>query len=234
MGVGQQLPLPLGLDPQYTFERFFPGPNEEVLELLKRAALGSGAMPLLIHGPHASGKTHLLQASCAMAGGRGLSAMTLPLRVLINQGTQSIDGLGAFDCICLDDLDCAVGNSAWEEALFLLFNTLYDRQAQLIVAASKPPADLPFVLEDLRSRMSSGPIVALKPLGETESMEALIGHASALGLEMTEAVAQYLVRRVDRNLGSLLRHLDHLDRASMAASRKLTIPFIRTVLDAAS
>lgn len=228
--MSQQLPLPFGLDPEYTFERYLPGPNGEAIRLLQAASQGGGAMPLFIHGPHGCGKSHLLQACCMGAGRHGLLAMTLPLDLLVEQGPQSIEGLEQFDCICLDELDSIAGHREWEEALFLLFNSLFDRQAQLIVAASKPPALLPLSIEDLRSRLGSGPIVALKPLSEAESIEALIGHATSLGLEMNESVANYLVRRVNRDLGSLLRHLDHLDRASMAAARKLTIPFIRSII----
>lgn len=229
--MSRQLPLPFGLDPEYTFERFLTGPNLEAIMLLKAAAQGSGPMPLFIHGPSGSGKTHLLQACCMAAGDLGQRAMSLPLNWMRNQGPLAIEGLEEFDCLCLDDLDCVTGESEWEQALFLLFNALKDRGAQLVIAAQSPPGQLPFVLEDLRSRLASGPIVALKPLSEQESIQALIGHASAVGLDMNEAVAHYLVRRVHRDLGNLLRHLDQLDRASMAAARKLTIPFVRSIID---
>ena len=229
--MSQQLPLPFGLDPEYTFERFLTGPNSEAMMLLKAAAQGSSPMPLFLHGPSGSGKTHLLQACCMAAGAHGQLAMSLPLKMIRDQGPKAIEGLENFDCLCLDDLDRVTGESEWEEALFLLFNALKDRGAQLVIAAHTPPGQLTFVLEDLRSRLASGPIVALKPLSEPESIQALIGHAGALGLDMSEPVAQYLVRRVHRDLGSLLHSLDQLDRASMAAARKLTIPFIRSIID---
>ncbi|MEY4684358.1 MAG: DnaA regulatory inactivator Hda [Pseudomonadota bacterium] len=157
--------------------------------------------------------------------------MTLPLALIKTQGPSAIVGLEEFDCLCLDDIDVIAGEREWEEALFLLFNALKDRGAQLVLAAKSPPGQLPFVLEDLRSRLSSGPTLAMKPLSEQESIQALIGHASALGLEMSEPVARYLVHRVERDLGSLIRYLDQLDRASMAAARRLTIPFVKSIID---
>lgn len=229
--MSQQLPLPFGLDPEYTFARFLQGPNGEVVRHLECVAQGSGSSPVLIHGPFGSGKTHLLQACCMAAATRGQSAMTLPMKMIREQGPLAIDGLGEIDCLCLDDIESVIGDTAWEDALFLLFNALKDREAHLVMTARTPPDSWPFVLKDLHSRLASGPIIALKPLSESESIQALIGHASALGLEMSEAVAHYLVRRVQRDLGSLLRQLDQLDRASMAAARRLTIPFVRSIID---
>lgn len=229
--MSQQLPLPLGLDPEYTFARFLPGPNIEALRLLEAVARGSGPMPLLIHGPVASGKTHLLQACCMAAASFGQRAMTLPMATILRQGPDAIEGLEAFDCLCLDDIETVIGHHDWENALFLLFNALNDREAKLVMAANSPPGDWPFLLSDLRSRLASGPIFALKPLSEEETIQALMNHASALGLEMSKTVAVYLVRRVQRDLGSLLRHLDHLDKASMAAARRLTIPFVRSIIE---
>jgi len=229
--VSHQLPLPLGLDPEYTFERFLTGPNGEAIRLLKAAAQGSAPMPLFIHGPSGSGKTHLLHACCMAAGKSGHLAMSMPLKLILERGSLALEGLGEFDCLCLDDIDSVLGISEWELALFQLFNALKDRDAQLVIAAQAPPALLSFDLEDLKSRLGSGPIIGLKPLSEDESIQALVGHANAIGLDLSEPVAQYLVRRVHRDLGSLLRHLDQLDRASMAAARKLTIPFVRSIID---
>lgn len=188
-------------------------------------------MPVLVHGPSGSGKSHLLQACCSTAGSRGYLAMTLPMTMVGGQGPGAIEGLEDFDCLCLDDIDAVIGNDSWEDALFLLFNALKDRDAKLVMAARTPPGTWPFHLQDLCSRLASGPIIALKPLSEEECTKALIGHADALGLDMSDPVARYLVHRVERDLGSLLRLLDRLDRASMAASRRLTIPFIRSIID---
>lgn len=229
--MSRQLPLPFGLDPEYTFRRFLPGPNGEVIRLLESIAEDSGPMPVCIHGPFGSGKTHLLQACTTAAAGHGRLAMTLPMTMVKEQGPAAIEGLEEFDCLCLDDIDSVIGHDAWEDALFLLFNALKDRGSHLVIAAGLPPGDWPFLLQDLGSRLASGPIIALKPLSDEESIKALIGHADALGLEMSEPVAHYLVRRVKRDLGSLLRQLDQLDRASMAAARRLTIPFVRSIID---
>lgn len=40
----------------------------------------------------------------------------------------------------------------------------------------------------------------------------------------------WLLRRVERDLASLTALLDRLDRASLAAQRRVTVPFLRAVL----
>ena len=59
----------------------------------------------------------------------------------------------------------------------------------------------------------------------------LRARASRRGLELDEAVLDYLFRRVGRDLGSLTSLLDRLDRESMAAQRRLTVPFLKSVIE---
>ena len=56
-------------------------------------------------------------------------------------------------------------------------------------------------------------------------------------LSLGEPVADYLLRHHSRNLHDLLATLDRLDKATLAAQRRPTLPFVRELLgtaDAAS
>jgi len=50
------------------------------------------------------------------------------------------------------------------------------------------------------------------------------------GLELPEETAQYLLRRLPRDMATLYDWLDLLDVAALAAKRRLTVPFVREVL----
>jgi DnaA family protein len=50
---------------------------------------------------------------------------------------------------------------------------------------------------------------------------------------MDEVVLDYLFSRVSRDLHALSQLLDRLDHASLAAQRRLTVPFIKSVLNSA-
>jgi DnaA family protein len=49
-------------------------------------------------------------------------------------------------------------------------------------------------------------------------------------MELPDDVARYILHRGPRQLSELCRSLDTLDRASLSAQRKLTIPFVKQAL----
>jgi DnaA family protein len=69
------------------------------------------------------------------------------------------------------------------------------------------------------------------PLDEAGRRELLRRRAEARGLQLDDGVLDYLFRRVGRDLGNLTALLDRLDRASLAAQRRLTVPFLRQILE---
>jgi DnaA family protein len=50
------------------------------------------------------------------------------------------------------------------------------------------------------------------------------------GLELPQETARWLQRRFPRDMHSLYGLLDTLDEAAIVAQRRLTVPFIRSVL----
>ena len=55
--------------------------------------------------------------------------------------------------------------------------------------------------------------------------------AGRLGLVLPRESAAYLVHRMPRDMHSLCAALDRLDVAALAAQRRLTVPFLRQVLE---
>uniref|UniRef100_UPI003F772D0C HdaA/DnaA family protein n=1 Tax=Klebsiella pneumoniae TaxID=573 RepID=UPI003F772D0C len=66
-----------------------------------------------------------------------------------------------------------------------------------------------------------------------ERREVLTSQAVARGILLDDSVLDWLFARYARDLGTLLDLLDRLDQASLAAQRRITIPFLRDVLRAA-
>jgi len=50
------------------------------------------------------------------------------------------------------------------------------------------------------------------------------------GLELSDEAAVFMLRRVTRDAGALFKVLDIADEAALAAQRKLTVPFLKSVL----
>ncbi len=227
----QQLPLGLQLKAAARFSNFVAGPNEELLGQLQRLADGWGEPFFLIWGSVGSGKSHLLQAACHQAAGQGRTAVYLSLRDYANFQPGVLDGWDAYDLVCLDDLDAIAGRRPWEEALFHLYNRIRERGGGLVVSSNSPPGHLPLDLQDLRSRLGWGLIYQLRVLDDQQRLQALQLRARQRGCEMPDETGRYLMRRLPRNMVALFDMLDQLDEASLVAQRKLTVPFVKAVLD---
>jgi DnaA family protein len=143
-----------------------------------------------------------------------------------------LEGLPQLECLCLDDFDTVVGHGDWERAVFALLRELEDVGGSLILAAQAPPALLTWVLPDLGSRCAAGAVLQLRLLDEAEQSQALKLRARVRGFELPDETLQWLQRRFPRDMASLYALLDTLDEAALIAQRRLTIPFIREVLNA--
>lgn len=224
-----QLPLGLRLADRAVFETFLSQGNEQLVAHLKAVARGAATGVTWLAGPHASGKSHLLQATCALAPA-DLRCGFFPLSQLQALGPAALEGLPRLDLVCVDDVQLAAGHAEWERALFGLHRELEECGGSLIVAAPEPPALVPWVLKDLGSRFTGAAIHALRPLDEAAQREALMLRATVRGFELPYDVARWLQRRYPRDMGTLYQLLDTLDSAALVAQRRLTLPFIRAVL----
>lgn len=227
----QQLPLPFSFNPELGFEQFHPGANAEPVGHLKRTAVGEGEHFIFLWGETGAGKTHLLNACCQAASERRRSVSFLPLEIFLDYGPETLDGLEYQDLICLDDVDAVIGREDWEIGLFNLFNRLREAHRDLIVTAKAPPAHTPIRLPDLQTRFGWGLTLRLYPLADKDKLTVLDLHARSLGLELPPQVGRYLLARYRRDLPALRDLLNQLDHATLAAKRRLTIPFVKTFLE---
>ncbi|MGD8615149.1 MAG: DnaA regulatory inactivator Hda [Gammaproteobacteria bacterium] len=228
--MGEQLSLGLQLKATARFSNFVAGPNGELLAQLRQTAHGRGEAFFLCWGGPNSGKTHLLQASCHEAAAGHRRAAYLSLRDHARLSPALLEGWEQLDLVCLDDVDAVAGSAAWEEALLHLYNRIRESGSSLVVSADAAPAQLSLSLPDLRSRLGWGVVYQLKPLNDSQRMKALQLRARQKGCEMPDETAAYLLRRLPRDLPALFDLLERLDEASLAAQRKLTVPFVKSVL----
>lgn len=226
----RQLPLPVRLRDEATLDNFLAGESgTPLLGALRAQAGGQGEAIMYLHGGPGSGKSHLLQASCHLAGE---GAQYLPLAQLgAFSPAEVLRDMENLRQLCLDDIHCVLGRDDWELALFALFNRARELGCRLLVAADAAPRLLALGLEDLRSRLSWGSVFQLRAPDDELKVAILRYRAARRGLELSAEVAAYIVARSARDLDALLDLLDRLDHASLVEKRPLSIPFTRRVLD---
>lgn len=226
-----QIPLDIGYKESPGFDQFNPGENRQVFTLLKKIAAGSENGRIYLWGPTGTGKSHLLQAACLEAGENKRSAVYIPLANYRDLQPLILEGMENMNLLCIDDVDGIAGNTEWEQALFHLYNRVRDVDGSMIFTSKVSPKATKLELQDLRSRMGWDLVFHLQPLSEPDRIDVLKKRAQLRGFELPDEVANFLVKRVKRDFHSLIDLLDHLDRGSLSAKRKLTIPFVKELIN---
>ena len=226
----RQLTLGVQLKERATFASFLTARNVELVAHLRHVAAAMPASATWIAGPHTAGKSHLLQAVCA-ATQSGKRAAYLPLESLLPFGPAAIEGADLLDVACYDDVQAIAGLDDWEQQLFSLWQRALERGTTLLFAARENPAQVNFGLADLKSRLASSAVFAVRELNDEEQLQALELRAHLRGFELPAETARYLQRRFPRDMRSLCEVLDTIDDAAFAAQRRVTVPFIKEIID---
>jgi DnaA family protein len=218
--------------PDQRLDTFVHAPAGTVEQLL---ALATGAAAVrtdnvYLAGASGVGKTHLLLATCAATEAAGRRAAYLPLLAAAGRLRDALEALEGNDLIAIDGLDVIAGNREDEVALFDAHNRARAAGVALVYAARDIPDAIGLGLPDLRSRLGQCTRITLAPLDDEGRREVLRQRAQRRGLVLEEAALDWLLKRVGRDLGGLTALLDRLDRASLAAQRRITVPFLRQTL----
>ncbi|MEJ7746620.1 MAG: DnaA regulatory inactivator Hda [Luteimonas sp.] len=225
-----QLPLALRYPPEQRLDTYLSPPDGVIAQLHALASVRESDW-LFVSGPAGVGKRHLALAVCADADANGRRATYLSLKAAVGRVAEALDGLEDNDVVALDDLDAIAGHRDDEVALFDFHNRARASGVGVLYASQSTPDDLPLLLPDLRSRLSQCTRIVLQPLNDAGRGEVLRQRAQRRGLVLEDAALDWLLKRVDRDLASLTALLDRLDQASLAAQRRITVPFLKQVLD---
>lgn len=227
--MSPQIPLTLKFSNDQGFDSFV-GSNDSV-SALQKIANDKSKDWLYLSGGAGSGKSHLLLAACAVAQKLGRRALYFPMTVFAGRLQEVLQEQENADIVCLDGLEHCAGNEPDEIALFHFHNWARVSGATVIYAARNAPQGLSLLIPDLQSRLGQCTRLSLETLDDDGRREVLLHRAMQRGLELDDAVLDYMFKRVGRDLLTLTTLLDKLDRESLAAQRKITVPFLRKLLE---
>jgi DnaA-homolog protein len=225
-----QIPFQFGNFQQNDLASFLSGENQSLVDLIKAVSNKEQTHRLYLWSESGTGKTHLLQAACKQAAESDLHVAYIPLKQLNELSPEMLHDLGDLDLVCVDDLECVAGNIEWQQGLTWLYNELRDNNHSMIICGNLSPQNIPLEVEDLKSRLSWDQVFQIKSPDDDLKIAILKQKADARSFELGDDVIEYLIRRVDRDLGSLIEVLDKIDHASLAAKRKITIPFVKELI----
>ena len=225
-----QIPLKIQRKENISFDNFLPGKNIEFINTLKQSIDKQDEQFIYFWGQSAVGKSHLSQAICQYYKAQGKSSILLPLKTVVGLDISILDNIENNFLICIDDLQGIAQNPVWEEAIFNLFNETRLRGIKLFISADKKGADIGLLLPNLISRLQWGLIYQVHELNDDEKIQVLINRTQLRGIHLSDKLAQYILTHHRRNMSELAQFLDILDYASLAEKKKLTIAFVKKIM----
>lgn len=193
---------------------FIVGSNAELHAVLRASAAGECSESVYLWGAPGSGKTHLLRGFSAAAG-----ALYFDCRgatVLEDSSRLAVDNIDAAGPGC-------------QEALFSAYNRSREAGGVFVASGQQPPAQLE-LRDDLRSRLGWGLVFQVQALSEPGLHAALHAHAASRGYPLRPEVIDFMLKRWPRDLKSLVKVLDALDRYSLEQKRAVSLDLVRELL----
>jgi chromosomal replication initiator protein len=232
------------LDPSYTFESFVEGKSNQ---LGKAAALqvannpGRAYNPLLLYGGTGLGKTHLMQAAGNHMRAHNPAMKVMYLRseqfvsaMISSLRTKSMDDFKrrfrAVDALLIDDIQFLAGKNTSQEEFFHTFNALFDGKQQIVLTCDRYPKEVDNLEPRLKSRLGWGLSVAIEPPDFETRAAILLNKAASRGVEIPEAVAQLIARRMRSNVRDLEGALNTLVARANFLGQKINADFAQETL----
>ena len=233
-----------GLVQNFTFNTFVEGKsNHMALAAAKQVAANPKGdyNPLFIYGGVGLGKTHLMHA----VGNEILNSDTSKRIVYVHSEKFVADmvkalQLGAMsefkefyrnaDALLIDDIQFFAGKEQSQEEFFHTFNTLLDRNHQMILTCDKYPKEIDGLEERLKSRLGWGlPVIIEPPELETRAA-VLLSKANSMGVTLPNDCAIYIAQRIRSNIRELEGALKRVVANSRFADQEIDIPFVKEAL----
>lgn len=206
-----------GLNPRYTFENFIVGKGNELAQAACLAVslnLGEKYNPLFIYGGVGLGKTHLLQAigNEVLKKDKKKKILYVSAERFMNDFVKAIrEGkMDVFkktyrrsDIFLVDDVQFFAGKEGIQEEFFHTFNTLHQRNSQIVLTSDRPPRVIPAIEERLISRFEGGMIVDISPPDLETRIAILEQKAKEKGYTLPREILQQIAVQIQSNVRQL-------------------------------
>ena len=234
-GYSPSLSLGQRPDPRLTFDSFIISSTSKLAHAAASAVAvnpGEAYNPLFVYGPPGLGKTHLLHAVAHEAHAHQKSILLATTEDFVNDfvGAARERKIDEFrsryrspDVLILDDLQFICGKDKSEENLFHTCNALFRAGKQLVLAADRPPEDLPFTHPRLSSRLQAGLLVDIRPPDYSARLAIVAFKATRMPISIPEEILHYLAARPYPNIRQMEGDLTKVVALSTLLGQPLTL-----------
>ena len=220
-----QIPINFSFISDKSFDNFVLGKNSIAIELLKDSAITNRANIIFIRGSHSSGKTHLCLAINSLTN--------KDIFILDRKNILLIDfqDILKHNFLIIDDIDFLITNNGHEENIFVLINEFILMKKSIIVTSTEKLNNINFTIPDLASRLKWDQILEIPELNDSDKIKVLQKNAYERGWNLTPKVCDYIMNHYKRDLYFLCNCIKFIDEASLSLKKKITIPFIKKIIE---
>lgn len=205
------------LNPKYTFETFVVGDNNKFAHAAALAVGNEPANsynPLFLYGGVGLGKTHLMHAigNRILENNRNCNVLYVTSEKFTNQLINAIkdnkneifrNKYRTIDVLLIDDIQFIAGKERIQEEFFHTFNSLYEDRKQIIISSDKPPRDIPFLEDRLKSRFEWGLLADISCPDYETRFAILRKKAQDENVIIDDYILSNIANKIDSNIREL-------------------------------
>jgi chromosomal replication initiator protein DnaA len=226
------------------FDCFIVGPHNELAHAAARATAENREPPttrFLFTAGWGWGKTHLLQAigNEVAANFEGKKIRYVPTEKLTTEIINAIRG-GTIEALrtkyldtavfIIDDIQFISGKDKTQDEFFYIFNTLYNKNLQIVLSSDRPPKAITELSDRLRSRFEGGMIADIS-MPDFETRVAILKEkCQQLGLSFSDEILSVIASAIQNNVRELEGALTKLAAHAKFKNLTPTIESCREIL----
>lgn len=230
------------INPKFTFESFVVGPSNELICAGAKAVAenpGDSYNPLFIYGGSGLGKTHILMAiaNYLKVHSPSLNVLYATCEQFTNQFIENISkGKGSpsdfrniyrnVDVLLIDDVQFLANKQQTQVEFFHTFNELIMQNKQVVLSCDRPPKEIEFLEDRLRTRFEGGLLADVQPPDLETRIAILKKKAEEKKTIIDIKVLGYIAELGDGDIRSLIGKLTKVIFASKLHEKPITIDLV--------
>lgn len=233
------------LNPNYSFDTFVVGDNNRFAHAAALAVAESPATaynPLYIYGGVGLGKTHLMHAigNEVMRNHRDFKILYVTSENFTNEFINSLrdNGMEKFrnkyrniDVLLIDDIQFIAGKDRLQEEFFHTFNTLRENGKQIVLSSDKPPRDIPFLEDRLKSRFEWGLLADISCPDYETRLAILRKKAQDENILIDDFILSNIATKIDSNIRELEGVFNKIVARASLIHSPISIEFAENIIN---
>ena len=233
------------LNPNYTFETFVVGNNNRFAQAASLAVgndPGNAYNPLFLYGGVGLGKTHLMHAigNRILEDNINTNVLYVTSEKFTNQLINAIkdnkneifrNKYRNVDVLLVDDVQFIAGKERIQEEFFHTFNTLYEDRKQIILSSDKPPRDIPFLEDRLKSRFEWGLLADISCPDYETRLAILRKKAQDENILIDDFILSNIATKIDSNIRELEGVFNKIVARASLIHSPISIEFAENIIN---